>query len=176
MITQQRLHELLHYDPTTGLFTWRVSHGCRKAGSTAGAVVERGYICIGLDKHVYRAHNLAWLYIHGVWPAGELDHKYGDTSDNRIANLRDSTHKENSSNRKLNKNNTTGYKGVMKRGNKYRAYIKVNYRRINLGSFPTASMASAAYEQAAARYFGEYVRDLVPIDPSPSERAIMERD
>ena len=50
-------------------------------------------------------------------------------------------------NRRIQKNNTSGFKGVYlkKKTNKYKAQIKVNNKRIQLGSFPTAVEAGIAY-------------------------------
>ena len=49
--------------------------------------------------------------------------------------------------KKLNTNNTSGYRGVRKIGNRYYAYIKENGRQRGLGGYPTPEEASAVYEQ-----------------------------
>ena len=50
--------------------------------------------------------------------------------------------------RKIQKNNTSGYRGVYlnKRTGKYVVQIRVNYARINLGTFTTAIDAAKAYD------------------------------
>ena len=58
--------------------------------------------------------------------------------------------------RKLNKNNTTGFKGVTKKRNKYVAQIKINYNTIRLGSFDTAEEAAIEYNKAAKKYGGRF--------------------
>lgn len=86
-----------------------------------------------------------------------VDHINRNTLDNRKANLRVCTAKENSRNRSLPKTNTTGAKGVRKiTDNSYRALIKVNQKSIHLGMFKTKEEASEAYDKAAVIYFGEY--------------------
>ncbi len=51
------------------------------------------------------------------------------------------------------KRNKSGFPGVYfsNRRQKFRATIKVNGKRVRLGSFATAEEASAAYEKAAAQ-------------------------
>lgn len=74
-LDQARLKELLHYDPISGVWTWRVSNTRVRAGDRAGTVVAQGYRKIKLDGKKYFEHRLAWLYVLGRWPAKGLDHK-----------------------------------------------------------------------------------------------------
>ena len=86
------------------------------------------------------------------------DHINGDGLDNRRSNLRHATHSENMRNRKLNLNNTTGYKVVSWRPkpNKWESSIRVNGKYRYLGRFSTLMEASEAYNSAALRYFGKF--------------------
>src|SRR3990167_3120706 len=103
MISQQRLKELLSYNPNTGEFTRLVAtgiHGCNKAGVVVGCLSDhptQGYILIRVnnDGILYRAHRLAWLYVYGFWPPADIDHINGNRSDNRIVNLRSVTRSQN---------------------------------------------------------------------------------
>ena len=150
MITQARLHELLSYDPETGVMRWRVDRArTAKAGQIAGTRNDRGYISIAIDRKVYRAHRLAWLYIHGKWPNYEVDHIDGDRTNNRIKNLRDVKKSVNLQNqRHASANNKSGFLGVCKRGNYWRAEICVNGKTRFLGSFATPEEAHQAYVNA----------------------------
>jgi hypothetical protein len=88
----------------------------------------------------------------------EIDHKDGDGFNNQHDNFRIGTHQQNCFNRKINKNNTTGYKGVYlntKTGNWY-AHIMVNGKTIHLGTFSCPHKAALAYNKAAIKYFGEF--------------------
>lgn len=100
MLTQDRLKELLHYDEDTGMFTWIVSTArCVKVGDIAGSKNGKGYLHIMVDKRIYLAHRLAFLYVHGRFPEF-TDHINWIRDDNRISNLREVTQQENNQNKK----------------------------------------------------------------------------
>lgn len=153
-LTAERLRELLHYDPETGRFTRRVTRPGRsaKAGSVAGHVNQRGYWVIWIGCN-WMAHRLAWLYVHGAWPDGHIDHINQDKADNRMENLRLVTHAENMQNRPHQRNNVSGFKGVApcRRTGRWQALICSNNKQIHLGFFDTPELAHAAYCEAAAR-------------------------
>ena len=80
-----------------------------------------------------------------------VDHINGDRLDNRKANLRVCTQSQNLQNRKMNKNNSAGFKGVAKSGRKWRARITFEGVRRCLGSFDSAKEAHQAYCFAATK-------------------------
>jgi len=160
-LTQEKLRELLHYDPLTGVFTRRVALSNRvKIGEVAGCDRPDGYLIFNVLGKLCLAHRLAWLYVYGTWPREELDHKNGDRKDNRIDTLREATHTENVRNSKVHWNNTSGFKGVSWSKEKRKWYARIMFNRmvIRLGYFRTAEAASEAYETAAEKYFGEFRR------------------
>lgn len=59
-----------------------------EVGSVAGVINEDGFVEIMIDGVEYLAHRLVWLYVHGNFPDGEIEHINGDKTDNRIQNLR----------------------------------------------------------------------------------------
>lgn len=160
-LTQERLKELLHYDPATGVFTWRVSAGGVKAGSVAGSLYSNGYRLIGVKGKYYLAHRLAWLYTTGAWPLSGIDHRNGVCDDNRFCNLREASKSENQHNRKTPVNNTSGFLGVTwhTRDRKWQAQIMVGGSTLFLGSFLTPEDAHAAYLAAKAIHH--------PFQPAP---------
>jgi hypothetical protein len=119
-----------------------------------------GYWHVGVDGDEYKAHRLAWLFVHGEWPAGRLDHENGDTADNRIANLRPVTHSQNIANSRLRRDSTSGFKGVSfyTSAGKWGANINKDGRRHYLGLFNTPEEAHAAYCEAACELHGEFAR------------------
>ena len=94
-------------------------------------------------------------------PVGlEVDHINGDLLDNRRCNLRICTHSENMRNRKLQKNNTSGYRGVtyVHGSERYTAQIYRHKKKVHLGTFDTAELAAIAYNEAAKHYYGEFAK------------------
>lgn len=85
-----------------------------------------------------------------------VDHINGNGLDNRRENLRIATNSQNQANRGLNRNNTTGYKGVVKKKNRYAAQINVHGVTRHIGYFKTAEDAYAAYCEKAKALFGEF--------------------
>ena len=87
-----------------------------------------------------------------------VDHIDGNGLNNQKSNLRICTNAENLHNRGVQKNNTTGYKGVCwdKEKGKYRASISFECKRINLGRFSSKREAAIAYNKAAIKYHGEF--------------------
>jgi hypothetical protein len=164
VITQSELHELVNYDPETGVFTWRSDRfaGAYKqklnarAGDVAGAFNTRGYWVI----RNYTAHRLAWLYMTGKWPEADIDHINGDRADNRWSNLRAATRAENLRNVRLRESNKLGLKGVywQKDKRKYIARIQVNGKVTCLGRFNCPTAAHLAYCRAAKKFHGEFAR------------------
>lgn len=153
-ISAERLREVLHYCPDTGVFTRTDSRGGRYAGSIAGNVRADGYIRILIDRRSYLAHRLAWMYVHGGFPSGELDHADGVRSNNAITNLRQATRSENVHNRKgANKNNKSGFFGVSwdKQKGRWVAQIKLGRKSFRLGFFDSPEVAHAAYLSAKSR-------------------------
>ncbi len=144
------LLEFLQYDPDTGAFHWKKG---QRGGLVAGRFcASRGGVAITLAQRHHQAHRLAWLYVHGDWPNGVIDHINGDPTDNRLANLRDVSIAANSQNqRKAMNTSTTGVLGVEPRDGRFGARVQVGNERHYLGRFDTAEEAHAAYVQAKRR-------------------------
>ncbi len=145
------IRKVLDYDPSTGVFHWRIRPTMKKrAGDVAGDVTTAGRWRIKYAGRSYQAHRLAWLYVHGEWPTNQIDHIDGDPLNNRINNLRDVTAAVNQHNRKrASRGNLTGLIGAAKSyGGKFRAQIHISGKTIGLGTFVTALEAHEAYLKA----------------------------
>lgn len=162
-ITHSRLMEVAEYNPETGIFHRTATLSSRaKKGEALGSPHSAGYLECRIDGVRYYLHRLAWFYIHGAWPTGEIDHINRDKLDNRIANLRDATHQVNNINKGLMANNTSGHSGVyyQKRSKSFRAQIMINRKMISLGGFKTKEEAVKARLSAEEKYF----RKLLEVD------------
>jgi hypothetical protein len=159
-ITAERLRESLDYDPATGVFTRRLVKGGYKVDDVAGSNNGRGYTIIRVDGRGYSAHRLAWLYVIGEWPIGDLDHINGDKADNRFCNLREATESQNLANSRMQADNTSGFKGVSwhKHARKWIACIGLNGKVKHLGYFDTRERAFIEYVFAAWRHFGDFAK------------------
>lgn len=162
ILTQEYLKECLNYDLETGVFTWKTrprhhfktdkamkmwhsrdyvkSPGCLKEDS--------GYVVIGLNYHIFRAHRLAWLYMTGTFPQHQIDHINHIRSDNRWENLRLADNAENHKNMSMNRDNRSGINGVSlhKQTGKWEAYISFNNQRIHLGRYENIECAAMIRE------------------------------
>lgn len=164
MLTVERLKDLLSYDPATGCFAWRQTLGRHIVqGRAAGSVHQsRGklYLRIKIEGRKYMAHRLAWLFVHGVWPEAEIDHRNCNGLDNAIDNLREATRGENCWNAVRKVTNTSGVKGVYfdDRLGKWRARVMAGRKNFDVGCFATVERAAAARTDVMTALHGAFAR------------------
>lgn len=151
-LTHDRLLQLLDYESDTGLFRWKTRSAiCLTPGDVAGRKSNNGYVQVKVDYVAHLAHRLAWFYVHGVWPAGQIDHINGHKSENRMSNLRDVDASVNQLNWHVPPaNGTTGLTGVYCKRGKFGARIRVDGRLFYLGMYGTAPEAHAKYQAVRA--------------------------
>jgi hypothetical protein len=154
-LTQDYLREILHYDPATGLFTWLKALSYRgKVGSIAGCVNKRlNRRHIGIHGREYYAYRLAWFYVKGSWPAEDLDHKDGDSTNDRFDNLRPCNMSQNQQNLRRARTFRSGaLLGAWPTpAGRWFSMITVKKRKIYLGNFATDVEAHTAYLTAKRR-------------------------
>lgn len=166
MLTAEHLRSILSYDPATGLFRWlwdvdkKPNINSRDTKKVAGTIKPNGRRYIKINGTGRLCSRLAWLYVYGDWPSGEIDHINGRPADDRIANLRSCTRSENQHNVGLTARNSSGRKGVhwAKRYHRWEAEISIAGRKIYLGRFDDLDEAGAAYAAAARLHHGEFAR------------------
>ena len=163
--SRELLMELLDYSPDTEVFTWRTSKKSRKAGSVAGSLGKGGYWFITHGQNIYRAHRLAWLFVHGDWPSDLIDHINRDRADNRICNLRLATKSQNNINSVQERKNSSGVVGVShcSQTGRWKAQIGCGGKMISLGRFDSIEEAYRRRKQAEKELFGEFSPE--PIKP-----------
>lgn len=166
-LTQEILKELIYYDPDTGIFTWKErdvkwfkSKGSHAAWNTRFAGNQAGTVHIGRNKEPYReigiyymlfkGHRLAVLYMTGKFPLEEVDHEDGNGLNNKWSNLREVSHLENSKNKRLQSNNSSGYSGVSYDNTKKKYLAKMGNE--HLGYFLTLEEAVLVRKEAEIKY------------------------
>lgn len=148
----------LKYDNKKGFLIWfNPRANSVKVGSIAGSIDAFGYILVTYKSITYKAHRIAWFIHHGKQPK-IIDHINGNKSDNRIANLRSCTQSQNSMNRKVHQNNTSGVTGVVWNSlrKKWIARIGVDYKIKFLGYYDTKEEAIHQRKTAENQYYKEY--------------------
>lgn len=172
--------ECVKYDASIGELVWLTrprSHfptqsGWRKfnarfAGKVVGNISTRtgGYVSrdFSIEMNGARSRHVVarviWELHNGPIPYGlEIDHKDLNSKNNRIENLRLATKSQNQCNTALRADNSTGFKGVTRHGERFKANIRARGKQVHLGVFDTPEDAHAAYSKAAVQTFGEYAR------------------
>ena len=150
------LHDLFEY--RDGVLYWKVATRGHKVGQIAGSTASR-YCCIKYQGKLYKAHRLIYLMMHGELPQF-IDHIDNNPLNNKIENLRPTTKAQNGFNRKINSNNSSGYKGVGwdKQAKKWKARCWVNKKTHNIGFFDTIEEAADAIKSARIELHGDYAR------------------
>lgn len=136
-----------------GVLINRVMRGRRgMPGMVAGSPNGQGYLCVRINTINYRVHRIVWLMTYGSWPVGQIDHVNGVRDDNRIENLREVSVRENQRNTHIRVDNTSGVTGVTREVGGWRARIKVDGSKINLGFYKSFDEAVAARKKGEAKF------------------------
>ena len=155
-LTLSRVHELFDYKD--GNLIWKFAKSRRvKTGDIAGYLAHEGYIDIGVDGGIYKAHRLIYFYHNGYFPLF-IDHIDGNRSNNKIQNLRSATISQNAMNQKISTKNSSGVKGVYwhKRDKKWVVQLKVNFKRHYFGYFNDKKAAELVAVEATNKLHKEF--------------------
>jgi hypothetical protein len=135
------MHAIVDDDafPTFSRYSWRLRNGY--------AVRFSADTTVSMHREIYPP------------PSGlETDHTNHDRLDNRRSNLRLVSRTLNNANRRIGKNNTSGFKGVhyaLKSG-RWRAVITNQGKKHHLGFYPDKRTAAVAYNTAATQLWGDH--------------------
>lgn len=161
ILTQKELKSQLHYEPESGVFTRLVSnHYMWKIGTVAGYKRKDGYVHLRINKKLYLAHRLAWMYVYGEFPKFGLDHIDGNPANNSISNLREANQSQNLCNAKLRIDNLSGHKGVTwtHKISKWRAECHFEGKKYQVGYFYNLEDAVKARNSFAKNLHMEFFR------------------
>jgi hypothetical protein len=104
--------------------------------------MDEGYVTATKDKKTIRLHRLVTNC-----PIGYVtDHINGDTTNNTRENLRIISPLANCHNRQKNRNNSSGYKGVVKVGEKYVTSCQTENHRESMTTELTPEFAGSMYD------------------------------
>jgi hypothetical protein len=157
-ITPEILREVFDYNPDTGILRRR-----KNGKAVAGSVVSPwGHLVVRVLGRNMLIHRVAFAIVNGRFPSKCIDHINGDSSDNRIENLREASVSENGRNTLGKRNSTTGILGVSwsRALKKYQAQIGINSKNIHLGFFGSKEEASAARIAAEVIHHGEFASHI----------------
>jgi hypothetical protein len=165
-VTVEIAREFLEYDRESGLLYWKPRQPQHFATENAfktwnakwankpafTATDGKGYKCGAVFYRLYRAHRVCWLIHHGEWP-DHIDHVDGDTTNNRISNLRSVSISGNLKNAKRRTDNKSGHPGIYwaSRDKRWVARITSEGEVFALGHFHTIEAAIEARQMAQAR-------------------------
>lgn len=160
MLGYTEIEPFVGYNPDTGVFTWKQTLcGTAVEGKRAGHRARLGYRAIQVNGQKIYEHDAAWILMHGSIPDGfEIDHKDLIKSHNWIDNLRLVTKAQNQHNRGMNKNNTSGVKGVSlcKQTGMWKARVTFNGKQYSAGRHKTLDDAEKAVKLKRNELHGEF--------------------
>src|SRR3990167_7107201 len=112
------------------------------------------------DKDGNRHTQVIWMHREILKTPKDLftDHINGNGLDNRKSNLRIATKQQNAWNLKRPRHNTSGFKGVYWRSNRWEAAIHKDNKKQHLGRFKELKQAITAYNNEAQKLFGKYAK------------------
>lgn len=129
-----------------------------------------GKRCIYVDGKIVNCY--IHRFILGVPDAVPVDHRNGDGLDCRKDNMRVASPRENAWNVRIGAKNTSGYKGVGRYKDGWKATIRKDGRAYTLTGFASAEFAAYVYDAMARRLFGEFASPNIPIPDPDAERLV----
>lgn len=146
-------HDLFVYN--SGHLLWKAGQNNNVVAGAKAGYLRGGYLQVMVDGKTYGAHCIIWEMHNGPIPDGMfIDHEDRIRSNNLLSNLRLVTRKVNNQNKGMQCNNTSGVTGVTltKQAKPWTAQIRVDGKRVHLGSFADKDAAIAARKHAEAMY------------------------
>lgn len=114
------------------------------------------YWVIQINGRAWKRGYLVFFLTHGRFPSPCLDHKNGNSLDDRPQNLREATWQQNSWNVKTSKKSKDLPMGIRRLRQRYQARITKDNKMHYLGCYSTVKQARIVYLQKRIEFFGEF--------------------
>jgi hypothetical protein len=158
MITKELCDSIFEYKE--GKLYWKIAPAARtNIGDEAGGNSPNGYRVIAYKGLRFYVHQAIFLMHNGYLPE-YIDHADGNNTNNKVENLRACTQSQNVANKRMQSNNTSGYRGVWwdKTKNKWTAEVWFNRKKKFLGRFLNKDEANEVAMLAREMLHGEFAR------------------
>lgn len=140
------LRTQFEYEENTG----KLLH--RNSSQEAGWIVDGGSTNYRLVTVQYASqkpkkvfvHRIIWKLMTGEEPPEQVDHIDGNGLNNAWTNIRDGSGNTNNTNRKMRKDNTSGFNGIYFKKNRWVAYVSSSGKTTYLGRFKEPHFAGEA--------------------------------
>jgi hypothetical protein len=160
IITQEYLHKIFDYKD--GNLYNKIKRNSRcKINSQVGCCFNKfGYKRVMILSKRYLYHHIIYFYHYGYLPK-MIDHIDGNPKNNAIENLREANATENQYNRKINKNNTSGYKNVYlhKPTNQWKVLIRINGKQKFFGLYNDIDYAKFVADAMRHKHHGNFANN-----------------
>jgi len=162
MIEQWRLLCVMDINFEKGTMNWKMpsKYHSEKKGTEAGSLRKcnnKFYCVIGIDGNKYKRGRLMFLAAYGRWPSPMIDHINGDSTDDRLCNLREATGTQNAWNHRPHSKKSALPMGVRAvSSGRFASRITVHKKQIHMGTFDTPEEAHTRYLEARENYYGEF--------------------
>lgn len=157
-------NSVFELDEDTGSLFWKAppKNHAEKLGAEAGFLnvgkgKNKSYWHVRAFGRTFKRSRVIFHMIHGRWPTPLVDHKNGNSLDDRPSNLREGTYSQNSAN---SRNKIRSYelpRGVYStRQGKFMAKLTVSGQSRSLGVYGTPEEASSVYLLARKDAYHEF--------------------
>lgn len=163
-LTREEILARLDVDLETGVAVWidATKHHRNLVGKVAGRPVPnhngKFYWTIRFNKRAYKRSQIVLFLKTGIWPTEMVDHRNGDSLDDRAENLRHATSTQNAWNHQKRRKKSPLPMGVRKLADsrRFQARIACNKEMHYLGTFDTPEEAHQVYLAKRKELFGEF--------------------
>jgi hypothetical protein len=165
--SQEKLQELLDYDPETGIVIWRTRAGNDRytnrfnrhyAGKVAGGCKGGKYLWVSIQNENFMLHRVIFKLMTGRDPE-LVDHENGNKHDNSWSNLREATPSQNRCNTRVTSRSLSGIKGVRQApSGKWQGLVTKSNKVYRTKLYSTAEEAKIELEEIRKAVHGEFAR------------------